>query len=797
MEKVQANLFGKVVLPQNGQKTTSKFNPYLKDILREAALCLGGFLCGRLMLFNIFNPVGVAYLSFFYMEGYDFYIMSAMVLLGMITGGNIFIMPRYIICIILSCIINFILSVKIKHLTAIQKSILGFISITVSGVLLGAFNQLSRYMTIMAFVEGIMVFSLTYVMNSGLKIIRSGFQKKILTSEESTAIILIVCAAIGGIGNGSVFGVSLKSIFYTIAILIAGYRGGVGLGATAGGLLGFILMLCQRGDTSLFCALTIAGLFSGAMRAMGRFVSFISFFLGMAVIGFYMDNGIISLDAVKGILFGGAIFLFIPKRTISHINTAVCYENQFNEDEYFIRMKELTEEKLKEFSRAFVSLSKIFKPPQGKITKSAREANDLIDDVVKKVCPGCGMNIFCWKEGYYGTYKYITDALMTCEKRGQVVAGDLEPEFIRSCARIDSLIEALNRAYDLHMSNLVWESRIEESRDLVSQQLKSVGKIMDSLSDELDVRIMFKEGLEKAIYRRLSRAGENIEKIRVLENKLGKYEVTIVHKPCYGKHTCTAEIIPIVNNILGKKMRRERIGCEIHKNEQCVLRLIEESRLRITTGVAIAVKEQSEITGDSYSTMELKEGEFLMALSDGMGSGKEAGRESRNTIELLEQFIEAGFEKELAVKLINSVLILKSREDIFSTLDICSVNLYTGIAEFMKIGAASAFLIRGKDISTIRSSSLPVGILKNLDVDKTNFIVRNGDIILMVTDGIADVIENQGGGGGEKFLESLFKSFKSNNPQDIAEYVLSNVKKVTDCQVKDDMTVIAARVWEK
>jgi stage II sporulation protein E len=225
---------------------------------------------------------------------------------------------------------------------------------------------------------------------------------------------------------------------------------------------------------------------------------------------------------------------------------------------------------------------------------------------------------------------------------------------------------------------------------------------------------------------------------------------------------------------------------------------MEDQKLRITSGVAHRAKN-SRGSGDSYSAMELRNGSSLLVLSDGMGSGERAKRESAATVGLLEDFIESGFDKELAVRMINSVLILKSSEESFSTLDICSVDLYTGRAEFIKIGAAETFLLRDGTVSVIRSASLPIGMLNDVDLEITERQLKHGDIILMVTDGVtmAGTKKTDEEPPEDNWLKSALKTCRYTSPQDLADHLLSEAEKRSRNGPKDDMTILTARVWQK
>ena len=123
-----------------------------------------------------------------------------------------------------------------------------------------------------------------------------------------------------------------------------------------------------------------------------------------------------------------------------------------------------------------------------------------------------------------------------------------------------------------------------------------------------------------------------------------------------------------------------------------------------------------------------------------MGTGKEAADESETVLALLEQLLEAGFKTETAVRLINSNLVLKADKQTFSTIDIGTINLCTGRCEFVKLGAASTFIKRGNWVEKISSTTLPIGMFKAVDYDYVTKKLYEGDIIIMVTDGVLDCL---------------------------------------------------------
>jgi len=159
----------------------------------------------------------------------------------------------------------------------------------------------------------------------------------------------------------------------------------------------------------------------------------------------------------------------------------------------------------------------------------------------------------------------------------------------------------------------------------------------------------------------------------------------------------------------------------------------------------------------------------------------------------LEELMEKGFKKDIAIRLINSALLLKSSEEFFSTLDICMVDLNTGLAEFMKIGASASYLLRDGKVEQIGSWTLPVGILESIEIDTCERYLSHGDIVVMVTDGVADSVKED----EYDWLQELLEEMTMRNPQDMADHILEQGKRNYRHHIADDMTVLVLRILDR
>ncbi|MBP3579607.1 MAG: SpoIIE family protein phosphatase [Lachnospiraceae bacterium] len=212
------------------------------------------------------------------------------------------------------------------------------------------------------------------------------------------------------------------------------------------------------------------------------------------------------------------------------------------------------------------------------------------------------------------------------------------------------------------------------------------------------------------------------------------------------------------------------------------------------TGVARMKKEEQKVSGDSFSFFYEEEGEMAMILSDGMGSGEKAAKESESVLLLLERMLAAGFKEETAIRLINSVLALRAEQNMFATLDISRINLYSGTCEFIKIGGAATYLRRGKWLECVEAKTLPIGMVQKVDYD---FLVKklyDGDYIIMMSDGVLDMVPEE---KRADFLQQIIGEDPGQNPQVIAGRILNASLLVQNFEPKDDMTVLVCGIFQQ
>ena len=190
----------------------------------------------------------------------------------------------------------------------------------------------------------------------------------------------------------------------------------------------------------------------------------------------------------------------------------------------------------------------------------------------------------------------------------------------------------------------------------------------------------------------------------------------------------------------------------------------------------------------------LSTGQFFICLSDGMGSGLEASRESEGVVDTLEQLVGAGFSGETAARMVNSVLNLKNRNGRFSTVDISIIDLYSGMCHFLKAGAATTFIKRSHWVEAISSTSLALGLVQQVDFEASTKKLYEGDFLIMVTDGVLDALPGE---EPEEIMKEIIMGINASAAQELGKGILERVLTYCEYRATDDMTVLAAGLWRK
>ncbi len=206
-------------------------------------------------------------------------------------------------------------------------------------------------------------------------------------------------------------------------------------------------------------------------------------------------------------------------------------------------------------------------------------------------------------------------------------------------------------------------------------------------------------------------------------------------------------------------------------------------------GVAYAVKDNEKVSGDTHTVIKINEHSFLMALSDGMGSGEYARKVSATAISLIEAFYRSEMPTDIVLDTINKLLCF-NRDERFTCIDAAAVDLNTLTASFIKVGAPVGMIVRKGEIKVLESRSLPLGILDNLHPTTCKEQLKKDDIVVFMSDGVTSAFN------GVSDLYDFLQTLKPLNPQSLAEKILAAAKERV-LGTPDDMTLLCVRIFER
>ncbi len=768
------------------------------DYLNKTSLIIlpAAFLLGRISLLGGLMPFGIALYAATLGLNINRIMISVAIFAGMLTTGATIQLYTAIVAMLLFNAMN--IPFKKSPGSPLRIGIIAFSGVLLPEMVLTYLQGFLMYDVIKSFINGFIIFALVFVFKNVLEVLGNPSRRYSLTNEEILSIAIACALAVGGLGGWSILGVSIRNILCIIIILIFSFKTGSGNGAAIGVIVGTVISVSSNSSPLIIASYAFCGLLSGILRNMGKIGSCVGVLMGNALLTFYTSGSTEVLVFLYEIIVSIVIFMLIPEKAMESVVTKFDKSLAARGDKkgYSLRIKEITVDKLNKFSQAFGEMARTF--DEISETKAITEKHDItaiFDRVADRVCKDCSLCAHCWEQNFLNTYQIMFKIVEKLDGKGWIEQKDIPEYFLERCERVDEFVKAVNNVFELFKVDMVWRSKIGESRGLVSQQLRSMSTIISNLANELNTDISFKDDLENQIVLELTKAGIKNADAVVYENKYGKYEMTLTYRGCGGKRSCISSVEKIISDIVGRKMVKEGSECGLNsKTNICSVRLNEEEIFKVITGVARMAKDEKHVSGDNYTFLNTGDGKYISALSDGMGTGHKACMQSKATVNLIEQFMESGFDKDTTVRLINSILVLRSTDDSFATIDISVVDLYQGEVEFCKVGAAPTFIKRAEYVEILRAASLPAGILSEVEVELIHKKVSSGDFVIMLSDGIIDAFKDCP--DGVKEVQNLLQAMDSKNPQKIADDLMDAA--LSRCPRKepvDDMLVLVSKIW--
>ena len=771
----------------------------LEDLFLQKGLILViiGFLLGRALILSEITPFALPFFAAVYVMKKD---KAGIALLAVLAGAMTLSVTATVfslVSVVLFMIFHKIIS---KFNVDMVKALPVLVLLSASTVKLTMIYvttiTITLYDGMMAGVDAGLGFILTLIFLQSVPILTAKKRKQSLKTEEVICLIILIASVLTGTIGWTFYNLAIENILARYLVLIFAFVAGATTGSTVGVVTGLILSLANVSSLYQMSLLAFSGLLGGLLKEGRKIGVALGLLISTLLIGLYGEGSTNILPTILESLVAIALFLITPFFLIGKLAKFIPGTPEYSaeQQQYLRKIRDVTANRVEQFSTVFQALSNSFSQ-YGLTTETETEDRELdlfLSNVTEKTCQTCFKKEVCWTKNFNTTYDYMEEIMHDLEANTIQYNHKLGREWEKHCVKSKKVIDVIDQELNHYQANQKLKRQVQESRRLVADQLLGVSQVMGDFAKEIQRERENHHMQEEQILDSLQSFGVEIGHVEIYSLEQGNVDIEMSIPFCNGSGESEKLIAPMLSNILKETILVKKEECSTYPNGYCHVSFMSAKAFVIDTGVAHAAKGGGLVSGDSYSTIELGVGKHAVAISDGMGNGVRAHHESNETLKLLQKILQSGIEEKVAIKSINSILSLRTTDEIFSTLDLAVIDLQDANAKFLKIGSTPSYIKRGEKICKVQANNLPMGIIEDFDVDVVSEQLKAGDLLIMMSDGIFEGprhVENY-----DQWMKRKIREIETNDPQEIADIIMEEVIRTRAGNIEDDMTVIVTKI---
>ena len=531
-------------------------------------------------------------------------------------------------------------------------------------------------------------------------------------------------------------------------------------------------------ELGVAAALTAMFAVAYGFRKLGVWFSFAAVMLTDLLCGVFFQAYTYDFLHPIALAIGAGVFCILPKKVRAKMPVYITDNGissakqmvKHNRSEVFARLTGV--------AKVFYEMGDCFGYRPSRAFADRTPAQVVAREVMLRTCASCPSRAAC-QAALGSDIGVLFEGVASVALSGGRISGADLPTFINArCRNVPALLSNCEQCVSDYNARKENERQYELSQQIVSEQMYGVGRLISNLADDVNRGVNFDSTLEQKLTEELSYSNIVCTEA-VMYSKEGEFFLNLTVR---SDDVSKRALDEIICKVLGCKMQRTGSPQPVGSGKTA-LSFCAEPRYGATYGEATVRKDGSDANGDVKSVQKLGGDKLFFAICDGMGSGEQAHEGSNSTLAMVENFYKAGFEGESVLNMINRLLMLRSK-DSFTALDLCVIDLRRAVAHFVKLGGVQSFVKRADNVEIVNSSALPIGIVEEAVPFTDNKLLSSGDVVMLVSDGIADSL----GADGISLILSRAETFQ---PQELCDIVLSQA---TKRGAKDDSTVIAVRL---
>lgn len=784
-------------MPTYSEVKDDRMINFKKYVLKLLVILFGGICISRLSIvtnneyINEIAPFGIAYLISIMLIKYNSRKDITAAFIGVILGYFSMHSIQYMNILASTFLYGYglVINRNSKKNKILSTSFIIFMSYFLYGVLFNGYILTINLLT--TTINTLIIIPVYCIIRYSIESLKEINEDYFYSTEEIISVGILIALTVCGIGELNVYDVYARNILSYLLVLVVGYSAGAGYGASMGVVIGLIVGINSENIMQNVGIYGILGLTSGIFKDVGKIFSVVSFILTFLAINIYYQNISVPVCIEGGVSL--VLFFIVPHRFIEFISLEVSLDRKRDKINR-IELNQLKDEFIKKVDNLKDALGSVsvglnsFSDFQNMYNND--KAATIIGSLADRVCSRCSRCDKCWKNEFSITYNSFESLIKSCEDKNVVFPNYLE----KICINKEELINKANYIVINLKGSDVKRECLEEGRLMVANYMKNMSFAIDKLLSDFKRDVVLCTEIEKTIKKAFIRQSIQYRSLLCYRDNSArlKIKMTIENKDV---NSMSEFILDVINSIVNKPMTISAEECRMETDRNEYVLIFEEvPKYQLVSYGAIKAKDGEDYIGDTYTFGKTKDGKYMTMISDGMGHGINANKESSVTINIIEKFLEDGFDINTAVNMVNTVMGIKFSEDErFSTLDLSLVDLYSGDVEFMKVGAPASFIKSGKKITRIESNMPPFGLADELEMESIKGKIKGGDLIIIVSDGVLDA--NRCNIGIVEWMEE-YLSGASNDPKLLAQKVIEKAKEFNNGNINDDMTVVVSKVYE-
>lgn len=627
----------------------------------------------------------------------------------------------------------------------------------------------------------LIILALTFLIKFALtRFEKKGLKSKYAPHEKAVFAVMLI---LSGVGLSNLTSPLVFKAFAFFLVLTAAFLYKPGYCVFLSVCLGFSFSVYYGNVIflSTFLALSVcAALLTPISRHLASASIVVCDLLLFALFNSYPNYGLWDVIAAT---IGALCYSFTPNNFLVNLKEKLySFREKQLVRQSINRNRTLISNRLYELSTVFNEMSHAFHSFEQNAFNQEGACEAIQKNIEKSVCAVCQNKDKCLRSG-----KIKTDFAKLINvgfAKGKVSVIDL-PKFLNDeCIRPNDIIFPLNKLLAEYRAAIIEKQNVANGRKMLAEEAEGVAEVLRSLALESGSLLKYQSRLERLLADEIMKNGFNVSELLIY----GEGESLCVGVIIAMQEIAVERLVKIISSVLKTEM------CLTEKADitegKVYFHLKKSPSFDAVFGVCAVTKNGSSASGDTHSVIRIKEDKFLVALSDGMGSGENARKISASSLSLIESFYKAGLSGELVLSTVNKLLAVNT-DDSFTALDACVIDLKKANADFIKYGTPYGFIIGDEGIRIIEGNALPLGILTELKPAVCSANLSGGDMVLFVSDGVADAF-----GCSSEVLDFL-KTVPAKNPQTLADDIVAKALSINNGIANDDMTALAVRIFKK